>query len=327
MVVADFATTLHEPLREEWVRRGACLTADQPTPVVRLARILAAARKRPLLVLDGSNVVDQVAAGVLARRRNGPTIILTDCTWKRGTSLVDRLTTAAGVASLRGKNVVLCVSSTEEVAIFSRNWRVDPSRIRVLRWYHGLTDEQLAHAPSHDGPVFTGGRSLRDYRALLSCAPSLSRPVVIAAPEPALPRGVPIPRNVRVTTLSHEEFLAAMRDACVVVVPLDSVPDRSAGQTTYLNAMAMGKLTIVTDTVGVREHVEGGITGLVVAPEDPDALERAIDWALNPVNAAAVNAIRLHARNRARTDFGPVSHFSALLKIVDEALGQRPGQC
>ncbi len=319
--MADFATTLNYPLRDEWTRRATCITADEPNPAVRLTRILAAARSWPLLVLDGFNVVDRVAAGLLSRRRGGPVIILTDCTWKLGVSLGDRLLTAAGVAALRGKNVVFCVSSAQEVPIFSRNWRVDESRIRVVRWYHGLTDEQLARTPRHDGPIFSGGRSLRDYRALLSCASSLPRPVQIAASESALPPNVPIPRNVNVTNLSHDEFLTAMREASVVVVPLTNIPDRSAGQTTYLNAMAMGKLTIVTDTVGVREHVKDKATGLIVAPEDPDSLRRAIEWALDPANAEDVDKIRLRAQEHARTEFGPVGHISAVLEIVDEALG------
>ena len=319
-MMADFATTLDFPEREEWVSRGMCLTTDGPGPVVLFARIVRAARSGMLLVLNGFSVVDRLASAVLARRRGGPTIILTDCNWKRGVNPLDRLWTAAGIRSLRGRNVVFCVDSTETVDIFARIWSVDPSRIRVLHWYHGLTEEQLAQKPTHDGPIFSGGRSLRDYRALLSCAPSLSKGVLIAASRSALPADVPIPPNVRVVTLPHDGFISAMRDASVVVVPLVGAADRSAGETTYLDAMAMGKLTVVTDSVGVRDYVEDGRTVLLVPPGDPAALRSAIEWALDPANAMAVNKIRLNAQQRARSDFGQVSHVCQILEIIDGEL-------
>lgn len=319
---AVFATTLNYPTRTEWVRRGHCLTTDGPGSLKSIARVLAAGRAGTTLVLNGFGTADRIAAALLARRRGGPTIILTDCTWKRGKTRVDRFWTAVGVAALSGPNVVFCVSSTDELAAFPKTWGIDPQRIRLVHWYHGLDDDQMREPATHTGPIFSGGRSMRDYRALLECAPLLPQQVLIAAPSSRLPAGDALPGNVRAEELTHEGFTAAMREASVVVVPLMDAPDRSAGQSTYLTAMAMGKLVIATDTIGVRDHIDHLQTGLLVAPNDPGALHAAIMWALDPANSEAVEEIRAAARVAARTRFSPDAHITAVLGIVDE-VGQR----
>lgn len=314
----DFVTTLDYPLRSEWADRGRSLTGDDPPPHVRLRRILAAAREHKPIVLNGFSRIDTVAAAILARWRKPPPVIVTDCTWKTGRSPVDRVLTRIGVRALDGPHATFCVLSTDELERFPRSWDVPAERVRVCRWYHGLTDDELAAPTSEDGPVFSGGRSLRDYEPLLRCAADLPFEVRIAAERSDLPAGVPVPANVTVGPTSHAEYLEAMRTARAVVVAIEPREDRGAGQTTYLNAMAMGKLTIVTDTLAVRDHVEDRRTGLIVAARDPQALGDAIRWSQDPANAEEVAAIRARARETARGRFGPADHIRALLEIVDE---------
>lgn len=315
----DFFTTLDYPLRPEWATRGHSLTGDDPPAATRLRRIVAASGDDKPIVLDGFNRVDTLAAALIARTRRPAPVVITDCTWKTGRSPVDRLLTRAGIRALDGPRTTFCVSSTAERERFPELWDVPRERVRICRWYHGLTDAQLAAGVSEDGPIFSGGRSLRDYEPLLRCAADLPRPVRIAADRGDLPAGVPVPPNVTVGPTSHEEYLATMRSACLVVVALERRDDRSAGQTTYLNSMAMGKLTIVTETLAVADHIEHGETGLIVPAHDPAALGETIRWALDPANAEAVAAIRARGRESARTRFGPDQHVDALLEIVDEA--------
>ena len=77
-----------------------------------------------------------------------------------------------------------------------------------------------------------------------------------------------------------EEYRRAL---CVVLPSVYSTPD---GQTTtvpellgqtLLEAMACGRPAICTDVASMPEVVVDGETGLVVAPNDPAALGRAID--------------------------------------------------
>lgn len=61
---------------------------------------------------------------------------------------------------------------------------------------------------------------------------------------------------------------------------------RSAGQASYLNAIALGKPVVVTDAPGVRDYVDHRRTGLIVPPGDPIALREAVNWTLAPETLA-----------------------------------------
>jgi glycosyltransferase involved in cell wall biosynthesis len=111
-----------------------------------------------------------------------------------------------------------------------------------------------------------------------------------------------------------------LRAASVVVVPIEARRDRSAGQQTYLNAMALGKPVVVTDALGVREYVEDGRTGLIVPPGDPSALRTALQWLLDPANSAEVTALGARARAVALERFGPDEYVRRLLEVLDVAL-------
>ena len=316
--MADFVTTLHYPLRADWCERAEAVTADGPPPHELIRRLLRASRRTPLIVIDGFGTAERIAAMMILRRRRPPTILITDCTWKVGDSLLERVVTRVGVRALRSRHTVFCVGSSDEYERFPQTWGVDPERVRILRWFHVLTEDEMKMEPAEDGPIFSGGQSMRDYRALLAVAPGLPLPVLIAAGDTALP--AELPANVEGRRLSHEEYQRQMLNARLVVVPLEDRRERAAGQSTYLSAMAFGKLVVVTDTTGVRDHVEHMRTGLIIPPNDAPALREAIEWALDPANAGEVAAIRAQARETARTRFRPEHYVEDLLAIADELL-------
>jgi glycosyltransferase involved in cell wall biosynthesis len=121
---------------------------------------------------------------------------------------------------------------------------------------------------------------------------------------------------VELGALPHEQYVERLRRSPVVVVPLVPTANRSAGQTTYVNALAMGKLVVVTDCLGVRDYVEHRVTGLVVPPGDAQALREALAWAVDPANAAEVRAIRERARALAQERFRPDEYVASLLRVA-----------
>jgi glycosyltransferase involved in cell wall biosynthesis len=126
-----------------------------------------------------------------------------------------------------------------------------------------------------------------------------------------------LPANVEVRTLSRRDFDERTASASVVVVPLEPRQDRGSGQTTYLNAMALGKAVIVTDVAGVRDYIRDGETGLIVPPEDPRSLADALRRLLgDPDYAARLGAA---ARHDAIERFGPDRYVEQLLAVVDTA--------
>jgi hypothetical protein len=286
-----------------------------------MSRLLRGARGRRALVLDGSVgpgdlYVDLLAAIAIRRRPGEPKtpIVLGECQWKLGGSRLDRLTTRLGLRALDGPRVAYCVLTQWERERFAGTWGVDPERVFVTPYCHTLSDADLAAPTSTDGPVFAGGNSLRDYGPLLAAAEQVGVPVTLAT---KLVEG-PLPANVTAGPVPYERFFELLRNARLVVVPLAGREDRTAGQQTYLNAMALGKAVIVTDSPGVREYVEDGHTGIVVPPGDPAALARAMRWALDPANADAVARMTATAAETARTTFSPDRYAQALLTVAEE---------
>ena len=315
-------STLHYPLRQPWASLSECLVADSPGRTRRLMRILKAARGRLPIVLNGFSRTDQVAAILLARRTQGAPIVMTDCTWQGGTHPVDRLITSVGIRAMRSPRITFCVSSEAELPVFARRWEIDPRQVAVVPWYHGLTDADLRLTPTRDGEIVSAGYALRDYDLLLEAAPLISAPIWIGT-HPALlgHRAAGMPSNVTVSHVPRGEFLERLRRASAVVVPLERRQDRSAGQTTYLTAMALGKIVVVTDSIGVSDHIEDGRTGFIVPPGDSRALAAAITAVLDPAENERMTAVATAAAKAARTRFSPEEHLDRLLRVVAAATG------
>lgn len=128
------------------------------------------------------------------------------------------------------------------------------------------------------------GRALVGLRALERCADllagytvaiySASPDVEIAARLFQQSTGVPITLVPRST--SHREILA-LHGTARISVGL-SISDGLS--TSFLEALVMGSFPIQSWTACADEWIEDGRTGLLVPPEDPDAVEQAIRFAL-----------------------------------------------
>jgi hypothetical protein len=284
--------------------------------------LVRGARAHRALILDGSVgpgdlYVDLLAAIAVRRRRHGAgvPIVLGECQWKLESARTDRLATGLGLRALDGPRVAYCVLSQWERERFAETWPVDPDRVFVTPYCHTLGDADLAAPTSTRGGVFAGGNSLRDYGPLAAAAEGVNEEFVLAT---KLLEGEALPANVTAGPVPEERFFELLRNARVVVVPLAGREDRTAGQQTYLNAMALGKPVIVTDSPGVREYVEDGRTGLVVPPGDARALSEALRWVLDPANAQEVDRMTAAAAHAARTTFSPERYAEALLAVADE---------
>jgi glycosyltransferase involved in cell wall biosynthesis len=279
------------------------------------ARVVAADGSVDGILLNGSGRLDQIIAGALWRRRSRTAVVISDCTWKVGSSLPDRVANRIGLRAIDSPRVRYCVLSRAETDSFPRVWGVDRGRVAFTPFCYTLTSIDLAQPVTSDGSVFAGGDSMRDYATLIRAAPRIRGRIVLAARRP--PGHVPV--NVVAGPASHARFIELMRRASVVVVPLKAGTERSGGQQTYLNAMALQKVVVATDSPGVRDYIDDGKTGVVVPTGDDHALAVAVNWALDPVNAHEVKRMQLCAREAASKHFSPLEHFDALLAVVREA--------
>jgi glycosyltransferase involved in cell wall biosynthesis len=317
--------------RPRWTSRVDILRRDGATTAGVLRRLVRAALRADAVVLDGATggavrATDLGAAAALAALRRGPAVVVTDATWSAGDGALDRLACRLGLAAIDSPRVSYCVLTTDERRVFPRTWGVPPGRVFFTPFYWTAADEELDAPVTEDGGVFAGGDSLRDYRPLLAAALRLRAPFHVATHcLPGAARAA-LPRHVRAGPVPHAEYLRLMREATVVVVPLQDRRDRSAGQQTYLNAMAMGKLVIVPDVMGVRDYVEDGRTGIVVPARDEAALEGALRWALDPARRGAVRAIAARARDVVRARFTPERYVDAVLEVVERSVRRLRGR-
>jgi len=299
-----------------WRERADVVNRRDYSKLGYVLAVIRASSHYDAVLLDGSIGARELYSDLLiagAIRHRARRIVISDATWKRGRPL-DRAAMTAGLRAVDSPRTVYCVLSSEELETFPRMWPVDPARVVFTPFCYTFTDQELAAPTSTDGGVFAGGDSLRDYRPLLEAAAALPTHVTIAS---ATLVARDAPPNVTVHSVGHAEFNRLLRSASVVVVPLRGA-ERSAGQQTYLNAMAIGKLVVVTDAPGVRDYVDDGVTGLVIPPRDPHALASALSWALDTRNVAKAAAIRACARETARTRFSPDGYFQ---RVADVALG------
>ncbi|MGZ4407621.1 MAG: glycosyltransferase [Gaiellaceae bacterium] len=281
-------------------------------------RLAEGAKSGAVLLLNGSGRQDQTVAALLRRRRHPSRVVISECTWRSGTSGIDRFARRIGIRLIDGRSVTYCVLSSAELELFPRTWGVDPARVVFTQYCHTIPPAELARPPELGAGVFAGGDSMRDYAPLIAAAAALGVPLRLAvkervphADEQPLVTAGPVPRD---------EFFSLMTRARVVVVPLAPGVERSAGQQTILNAMALGKIVVATDSPGARDLLEDGTSGFIVPPGDAEAMENTLRHVLDTGHEEELDRVRRAARNLAREAFSPESYVERLLDVALQAL-------
>lgn len=291
------------------------------------ARVVRSARKYDAVVVNGEvgwrrGYVDLLAAAVVAHLPNGPAVVITDCSWKRSSNMLDRAVCRLGLKLLDTAKVRYTVKATEELELLPATWGMDPDRVLLTLYGHTLSEAELGAPATHDGGVFAGGNAMRDYGTLVEAVRGLEKEVTIAT-SLRLGNGGDLPPNIKVVAVNpHSTFIDLMRDAEVVVVPFKSGIRRASGMDTYLSAMGLGNLVIVTECPGTRDYIEDGVNGIIVPPADAAAMRAAIDWALDPANATEVKTMRKRAGQVANERFTFRRHAELLLDVVERAIAE-----
>ncbi len=152
---------------------------------------------------------------------------------------------------------------------------------------------------------------IRAVAALAPARPHL-RLLLLGGGTPQRPRGTQDELEALAATLGIADrvrFLGRREDVAQVVAAADVAVLCSRGENlplAVLEYMEAGTPIVATDVGGVRELVTDGVHALVVAPDDPGALARAIDDALTDRGAAAERATRAQARRREHFDWDTV---------------------
>jgi glycosyltransferase involved in cell wall biosynthesis len=306
-----------DPPMALWQERVATLR-PAGNNAVTIGRLLLRARHYDALVLDGSARRDQLAAALLRSRRGGPALVIADATWKVPNHPGAALAKRAAMRLIDGERTTFGVLSRFEADRFALTWRLRHSRVRFTPWPVTMTSPDPVREPADNGRVFAGGNSLRDYRPLIDAAGEIGAPVDIATSTLEADGLSSYPANVTARSFARADYDAMLRAASVVVAPLQARSDRSSGQTTYVNAMALGKAIVVTDAPGVRDYIDDGVTGVIVPCGDAAALGAAVRALLG--DRERRRSLGESARRHALTNLTLSGYAERLLELVEETL-------
>jgi glycosyltransferase involved in cell wall biosynthesis len=322
-------TTITGPGDADWAEHTELVEPPVGSLLPWLLAVRSQARGRSAFVGLGTigfadRYRDLLAAALIRRTVPGVRVVIADATFEPASRraaarsgllgrFASRITPAAArllIGAVDGENVRWCVLSTAELATFPAVWGVPAGRVRFTPFVASL-DNATRDAPTRDdGFLFGGGDSLRDYDLLAAAAADTGIRLRIAAdwnprtPDPLLTAG----------RVPHTEFMQLLRSCRGLVLPLE-VSSRSAGQQTYLNAMALAKPVIVTDAPGVRDHIVDGVTGVIV-PADVPSLRTAMAHLMDPGNAAFYAAMGVRARADVLARFTTTRYRHQLLEIA-----------
>jgi len=164
----------------------------------------------------------------------------------------------------------LVVQTTNEVKLLSQKFRAPLSKFVFIPFY---AENGPYQGPGPKDYIFSAGRMERDFITLLKAVRGTDIPVIIVA-DPALEDALQpyaTPQTQFYFNIPKEDYLAMLNNARLVVISLKK-GGSSRGQVVMLEAMKIGKPTIVSRVEGIVEYVRDGYTGWLVEPEHPAML-------------------------------------------------------
>lgn len=186
---------------------------------------------------------------------------------------------------------------------------------------YAIDEEFFCSQSAGDGDYIltAGGVPGRDYSTLISALGGLEVPVTIVSGGRAYGRKTAgefrdLPPNIRwLSGLSSAEMRALYEGARMVVLPLSRGRADGAGTSVLLEAMAMAKAAVVSNSPGISHYVEDGTTGILVEPEDTEALRDAVLRLYHDTGQCA--ALGANARRAITTNLS-FRHYAERLRSV-----------
>jgi len=168
---------------------------------------------------------------------------------------------------------VIFVSAKREVDAYAQRLGLPEERIHFLPFHTNIIEPKIV--PGHGGYIFSAGRTGRDFATLAAAVEGLDVKVVVVSDKHHL-QGISFPSNVEVyCDIPYKQYMELLRGSSMVIVPLKKLI-KSTGQVVILEAMALGKPVVATDTIGTEDYIEHEVTGILVPPEDMHALRQAV---------------------------------------------------
>ena len=212
----------------------------------------------------------------------------------------------------------LCVLSANQVPILCDGLGVDPTRLHVVPFgvdADHYSPHQVAEPPGGGGVVAVGSDSRRDYATLFRAVELSGVPVTLSC-HPRNLAGLKVPERVTLVSLFGAKYRALLHSADLVVTPTVG-PAYPSGQSVVLEAMAMRRPTLTTDSPAMRDYVTSGVHGALVPPRDPIALAEQMTALLDDEARRAQLADAGH--ERVRSEFTQARMWDAIAEVMRSA--------
>ncbi len=172
------------------------------------------------------------------------------------------------------------VSSKPELEYYREVFRW-PYQKLVFVPFHTTPEFLERGLPAEDDYIIAAGRSFRDYGTLADALRNTGIQAIIVGGNGTVREFAGIEKIRVLENISTTELDDLIMRARAVVVPLQ---DRkiSIGQSVILQAMAMGKAVIATETAGTVDYIRNMETGILVPPGDIPAMKRALSLIDDP---------------------------------------------
>ena len=226
-------------------------------------RSLVLSRPKPASVVITSDIEALVFGPVRALfSRRTQIIFETFIATERGSPLARRLHHWHYSLALRFVDVAICHSQSE-VTAYAAKFAGCRTRFTALPYALSVNGreelrQEYGAAAAESDLIVTAGRSGRDYATLVDAIEGLPcRLRIICDWERPVHRLERSPQVTVVRNCFKADYLAELAKARLVVIPLSQL-NVSAGQMVLLQAFALGKPVIVTETTTTREYVADG---------------------------------------------------------------------
>ena len=125
-----------------------------------------------------------------------------------------------------------------------------------------------------------------------------------------------LPGNIELHSfVSPNELRNKIFESRFIIVPIQNFTQWSAGCTTVQIAQAMGKAVVATDLPGLRDYLIPDETGILVEPENPKAMAKAIELLWN--NPELARKMGLKGRKYQVENFSLDIWLEKIIKLIE----------
>jgi hypothetical protein len=230
-------------------------------------------------------------------------IVLTDTEWRGGSGTINRLACLSSTA--------VTAFSREEIRRYCLHFRIPETKFV----WQPATYTALIQSKD-EGYIFSGGNQARDWPTFLEAVSPLAWPVRLVTSS-SFSFG-PLPSHISVSgPVKPQEFHRIIANASCVVVPTLAEPLRITGMTTWVAAMALGKVVICTEPLAAPDYFVHGVSGFCVDHNDVTGLRKTINMVMQDEQLRS--KVGRAAREHALREFSPESFRQRILRLLDTA--------